>query len=152
MEYHQYADDTQLFIAVRAATIQSDLSVIEVCSTFVQQWFAINELLLNPDKSEVIFFGTNAQLKSIAAIDVVVGSSLPVATESLSHSASFSTVDFLSTLMSRPCAEPATTIYGLYVTSGSCSPTTSPERSLAVSSRLASITATLFYMVRRAET
>jgi hypothetical protein len=83
MEYHQYADDTQLFIAVRAATIQSDLSVIEVCSTFVQQWFAINELLLNPDKSEVIFFGTNAQLKSIAAIDVVVvgGSSLPVATE-----------------------------------------------------------------------
>ncbi len=31
MDYHQYADDTQLFIAVRASTIQSDLSVIEVC-------------------------------------------------------------------------------------------------------------------------
>ena len=79
----KYADDTQLFIAVRAATIQSDLSVIEACSTSVQQWFAINELLLNPDKSEVIFFSTNAQLKATATIDVVVdgGSSLPVATE-----------------------------------------------------------------------
>ena len=83
MEYHQYADDTQLFIAVRASTIQSDLSVIEVCSTIVQQWFAINELLLNPDKSEAIFFGTSAQLKSTAAVDtiIVAGSSLPLASE-----------------------------------------------------------------------
>ena len=46
--------------------------------------FRVNlELLLNPDKSEVIFFGTKAQLKATAIIDVVVvgGSSLPVATE-----------------------------------------------------------------------
>ena len=71
MNYHQYADDTQLFIAVRASKIQSELSVIEVCSTLVQQWFAINELLLNPDKSEVIFFGTSAQLKSAAAVNTV---------------------------------------------------------------------------------
>ena len=71
MNYHQYADDTQLFIAVCASEIQAELSVNEVCSTLVQQWFAINELLLNPDKSEVIFFGTSAQLKSAAAVNTV---------------------------------------------------------------------------------
>ena len=78
---HQYADDTQLFIAVRASTIQSDLSVIEVCSMIAQQWFAINELLLNPDKSEAVLFGTSAQLKSTAADDtiIVASSSLPLA-------------------------------------------------------------------------
>jgi hypothetical protein len=83
MNYHQYADDTQLFIAVRTSKIQSELSVIEVCSTLVQQWFAINELLLNPDKSEVIFFGTSAQLKSAAAVNTVTvaGSCLPLTTE-----------------------------------------------------------------------
>jgi hypothetical protein len=79
----QYADDTQLFIAVRASTIQSKLSVIEVCSTLVQQWIAINELLLNPDKSEIIVFGTSAQLKSAAAVNTVTvaGLCLPLTTE-----------------------------------------------------------------------
>jgi Reverse transcriptase (RNA-dependent DNA polymerase) len=73
VNYHQYADDTQLFIAVRTSKIQSELSVIEFCSTLVQQLFAINELLLNPDKSEVIFFGTSTQLKSAAAVNTVTG-------------------------------------------------------------------------------
>ena len=42
-----------------------------------------NELLLNPDKSEAILFGTSAQLKSTAAVDtiIVAGSSLPLASE-----------------------------------------------------------------------
>jgi Reverse transcriptase (RNA-dependent DNA polymerase) len=83
MNYNQYADDMQLFIAVCASKIQSELSVIKVCSTLVQQWFTINELLLNPDKSEVIFFGTSAQLKSAAAVNTVTvaGSCLPLTTE-----------------------------------------------------------------------
>ena len=49
----------------------------------MQQWFAINELLLNPDKSEVIFLGTSAQLKAANAVKTVIvaGSSLPLAVE-----------------------------------------------------------------------
>jgi len=52
VEYHQYADDVQLyFIAVRASSLQSDLSVVEVRSTTVKQHqFAMNDFLLNADK------------------------------------------------------------------------------------------------------
>jgi len=72
MDYHQFAYDTHLFIKVRDKTIQSDLSVVDTCTTTVKQWLVINELLLNADKSEVMFFGTSTQLKSTPSVNVNV--------------------------------------------------------------------------------
>ena len=59
--YHKYADDTQLYTALIA---KSDIcmSLLESCSSALQQWFWENDLLLNPDKSEVCFFGTQQKL------------------------------------------------------------------------------------------
>jgi hypothetical protein len=51
---------------------------LESCSQAVKAWFAENELLLNADKSDVMFIGTSAQLcapKNVASI-VVAGASL----------------------------------------------------------------------------
>jgi len=47
----------------------------------VRLWFLQNGLQLNADKSEVVFLGTAAQLRSVANITTidVAGSTLPVA-------------------------------------------------------------------------
>ena len=81
LDYHQYADDTHLLLAVSAATIQSDLSAVEICFSAVKLWFAQNNLLLNADKSELMFIGTSAQLSAVAIDSVKVsGAKLPVST------------------------------------------------------------------------
>jgi hypothetical protein len=61
--YHQYADDTQLFYALSASEIDASLTVVEECTHAVKRWFLENDLLLNADKSEVMFVGTAAQLQ-----------------------------------------------------------------------------------------
>jgi hypothetical protein len=61
--YHAYADDTQLFTALRTS-VQDNIDRLVHCVETLQLWFWHNGLLLNPDKSEVIFFGTRQRLHS----------------------------------------------------------------------------------------
>jgi hypothetical protein len=82
LNYHQYADETPLILAVSAATIHSDLSAVEISSSAVKLWFTQNHLLLIADKSELIFIGTSAQLSVVATESVkVAGAKLPVSTK-----------------------------------------------------------------------
>ena len=64
LQYHQYADDLQLYTAVRADDFQ-DLSHVESCVADVSRWFLKNSLLLNPTKTEAVVFGTRPRLRSI---------------------------------------------------------------------------------------
>src|SRR5664279_5144614 len=64
LQYHQYADDLQLYTAVRADDFQ-DLSHVESCVADVSRWFLQNSLLLNPTKTEAVVFGTRPRLHSI---------------------------------------------------------------------------------------
>ena len=56
INYHQYADDTQVYIAVSKADFQVELTQLETCAASVHAWLQMNGLLLNPKKSEVIQF------------------------------------------------------------------------------------------------
>ena len=58
VQYHQYADDTQLHLAMRADNTPAGLSVLAECTTDVRQWYLQNGLQLNPDKSEALIAGT----------------------------------------------------------------------------------------------
>ena len=80
VSYHHLADDAQLYIAMNAAETASTLDRPARCTAAVKRWFLLNDLQLNSDKSEVIVFGTIAQLQSIASVKTVdiAGSSLPV--------------------------------------------------------------------------
>ena len=40
----------------------NDLSAIEICAVDVSRWFVENALLLNPDKTEAVVFGTRKRL------------------------------------------------------------------------------------------
>ena len=77
---YQYADDTQLFYALTASEIDTSLTVVEDCSRTVKRWFLENDLLLNADKSEVMFVGTAAQLQKTDHIQSVnvADAALPV--------------------------------------------------------------------------
>ena len=71
ISYHQYADDTQLYTAVRSA---EDTSRLLRCVEEVTRWFLINGLLLNAGKTEAIAFGPRQQLaKRAADTDLKIG-------------------------------------------------------------------------------
>ena len=62
VKYHKYADDTQLYTALTTSP-DTTVDLLESCSSALQQWFWHNDLLLNPDKSEVCLFGTQQKLR-----------------------------------------------------------------------------------------
>jgi len=55
VEYHQYADDMQLYVSLSPADF-GNLSTIESCASDVSRWFVENALFLNPTKTEAVIF------------------------------------------------------------------------------------------------
>ena len=64
VQFHQYADDTQLYIAAKS---QSDIKVLEECTVAIRDWFTVNGMLLNPDKSEVLLVARPSNAKKFAS-------------------------------------------------------------------------------------
>jgi len=84
VQFHQYADDTQLRLAVSSDNTPDGLSVLAACTAEVRQWYLQNELQLNPEKSEALVIGTANQLrtaKSAITSVCVADVQLPVADE-----------------------------------------------------------------------
>ena len=59
--YHQYADDLMLYAALVPSS-NNDLAFIERCANAVSSRFLENDLLLNPNKTEAVIFGTCQRL------------------------------------------------------------------------------------------
>jgi len=84
VQYHQYADDTQLRLAMRTDNTSARLSVLAACTADVRQWYMENGLQLNPDKSEALIIGTAHQLRdatSTLSAVTVADVNLPIANE-----------------------------------------------------------------------
>ena len=60
----QYADDTQLYIALLPPNYNQDITAFESCLNSLRTWFCENGMALNPMKSVAILFGTAQKLKS----------------------------------------------------------------------------------------
>ena len=80
MSYHQFADDTQLLVSMDSTDAIPAIDRLTHCSAAIRLWFLQKGMQLNADKSEVVFLGTAAQLRSAANITTVdvAGSTLPV--------------------------------------------------------------------------
>jgi len=76
-----YADDTQLYLAMRADNTASGLSNLAACMANVKLQFMQNGLQLNPDKSEAFIMGIAYQLRAASSLSSVnvAGVDLPVA-------------------------------------------------------------------------
>jgi len=82
VQYHQYADDTQLHLTMSADNTTAGLSILAACTSDVRLWYMQNGLQLNPDKSEALVIGTSQQLHQASAVVPsvnVAGVDLPVA-------------------------------------------------------------------------
>jgi len=67
LNYMQYADDTQVYIAADR-TYSRQLASLEECLSAVNTWLRHNLLCLNPAKSDVIVFTTSRQQHTITSI------------------------------------------------------------------------------------
>jgi len=82
IQYHQYADSSQLHLAMRADNTPAGLSVLAECTIDVRQCYLQNSLQLNQDKSEAVIVRTTNQLRAVTSSVssvYVSGVDLPVA-------------------------------------------------------------------------
>ena len=67
VQYHQYADDTQLRLAIHADNTYDGLSILAACTADVKQWYMHNGLQPNSDKSEALIIGIGNQLHAVTS-------------------------------------------------------------------------------------
>ena len=68
----QYADDTQLYVAMSKMSSANAIVQLQNCVTTLQLWFAENELALNPDKSEAVLFSTSQHTTGLSVISTIL--------------------------------------------------------------------------------
>ena len=60
VSHHQYADDTQIYIAMSKADISDKVGMLQDCTAGAHWWLQMNGPQLNPIKSEAIQFTTTS--------------------------------------------------------------------------------------------
>ena len=78
LEFHLYADDTQLYCPISRDSSASTLAAIENCCSEIKNWMTNNKLKLNEEKTEVLLLGTphqRHQLQEITAEALHIGDS-----------------------------------------------------------------------------
>jgi Reverse transcriptase (RNA-dependent DNA polymerase) len=63
--HHIYADDTQLVKTTLIADVGSTILSLQQCIEAIHRWCASRRLQLNPSKTEVVWFGTKANLRKM---------------------------------------------------------------------------------------
>ena len=77
VSFHQYADDTQLYIGANSSSLLSQIASIESCTLRVHDWLLNNGLHLNPSNSEAITF-FNPRSKPLQTLAESVESISPI--------------------------------------------------------------------------
>ena len=65
IHHQQYADDTQLFISLTSSDQHVSVACLERCLSRLHEWFGVNGLALNPDKSEAIWLSTYQRSRTL---------------------------------------------------------------------------------------
>ena len=73
LNYHFYADDTQLYITFAAKDSNNYVQLLSNCISDIKQWMQLNLLKLNDSKTEVILLGSRQQLDRIGELEVAIG-------------------------------------------------------------------------------
>jgi len=64
----QYADDTQVYIALTTANVTAHLTRFSSCLCVLHNWFCYNGLAPNSSKSESILFDTRQRLRNFPLV------------------------------------------------------------------------------------
>ncbi|PIK50955.1 hypothetical protein BSL78_12172 [Apostichopus japonicus] len=77
LQYHVYADDTQLHMSFKPTQKCANQSIknIEFCICEIRKWMQENFLKLNDDKTEFVLFGSRQQLSKVHVPHITIGDS-----------------------------------------------------------------------------
>ena len=65
INYHFYADDTQLYITLSSANVSHSKQKLKNCLNDIQNFMFTNKLKLNPDKTKFILIGSKKNRKQV---------------------------------------------------------------------------------------
>ena len=74
--YHQYADDTQLYTSFKPDSISTISDKLSISTSEINDWMTSNKLKMNKDKTEILLCGTNPKLKNITLDTIKIGEDL----------------------------------------------------------------------------
>ncbi|KAM9790323.1 uncharacterized protein ACBT44_018929 isoform 1-T2 [Syngnathus typhle] len=74
LDFHCYADDTQIYIRT-TPTRNPSLTHFETCISTIKAWLTHNFLKLNSDKTELLLIGTKSSLNKTGSITLTIDSS-----------------------------------------------------------------------------
>ena len=78
LNYHKYADDTELSASSKPELFSSAMSELKNCTLDVLSWMDSNKLKLNTEKTEVMVVGVQSCLSKVAERSIVLdGSNIP---------------------------------------------------------------------------
>ena len=70
LNHHMYADDTQMIEQTTVPGIPGTIMKLQSCIEATHEWCKSRRLQLNPAKTELIWFGSKANLKKMADLDL----------------------------------------------------------------------------------
>ena len=73
IDFHLYADDTQVYVSFPADDEAQALSKLEACIAEVRLWMAKNYLKLNDEKTDFVILGSKHNLKKVTTSHVTIG-------------------------------------------------------------------------------
>ena len=73
LQYHIYADDTQIYISFKVKDSQNAIQMLEHCIAEIRTWMAENKLKLNDDKTEFILISSPHNSTEINHLKIKIG-------------------------------------------------------------------------------
>ena len=73
LDFHLYADDTQLYLSFNIDETEMAFQKMEKCISEIRVWMANQFLCLNDNKTEVILIGSEHLLKNVESQNLVIG-------------------------------------------------------------------------------
>ena len=65
VNFHSFADDSQIYLQCRISEASSAVSKLEDCISVIGHWMSANRLKLNADKTELLWVGSRHNLASL---------------------------------------------------------------------------------------
>ena len=77
LQYHFYADDSQLYISFDPSQAEAECALhkLESCISEIHAWMSSNFLKLNDDKTEFIILGSKHQIAKLPTLHLSIGTS-----------------------------------------------------------------------------
>jgi hypothetical protein len=82
INYHMYADDSQLYVAFDLQDEHEARGRMEACISEIKEWMLLNHLKVNDSKTEFLIIGSQHQLRQLSSDSIKIGNTTIKASQS----------------------------------------------------------------------